>query len=205
MHNNEPKNDELAQLSRSPELMNAAETLLCVIDLQQRLLPVIDGHERIVWNARRLLNAARLLQLRAIATEQYPEKLGSTVESLATLLPEPAVSKLAFSAAGCTGLFAQQLSEISTGGRHRALLCGIETHVCIQQTAYDLLSAGYQVFLAVDATGTRHKHDHEIALRRMESAGVVLTTTEAALFEWCREAGTPEFKQISQLVKEPHP
>jgi nicotinamidase-related amidase len=85
------------------------------------------------------------------------------------------------------------------------LLAGIETHVCIQQTALDLLAAGYQVYLAADAVAARHAIDHEIALRRMESSGVVLTTTEAAIFEWCEQAGTPEFRRISQLAKEAPP
>lgn len=200
-----PAKSDSHELRRSPELMNPRETLLCVIDLQQRLLPAIARHEQIVWNARRLLDAARVLDVQVVATEQYPEKLGATVEPLASLLPMPATSKLAFSAASCGELFSGQLSQLAEGGRHRALLCGVETHVCVQQTAFDLLAAGYQVLLAVDAIGTRNPHDHEIALRRMESSGVVLTTTEAAMFEWCREAGTPQFKQISQLVKETQP
>ena len=85
------------------------------------------------------------------------------------------------------------------------LVCGIETHVCIQQTALDLAAAGFGVYVAVDAVGTRHAVDQETALRRMESAGIVLTTTEAAMFEWCSQAGTPEFKQISALAKESPP
>jgi isochorismate hydrolase len=82
------------------------------------------------------------------------------------------------------------------------LLCGIETHVCVGQTALDLLAAGFRVYIAVDAVAARSTLDHETALRRMESSGAVLTTTEAALFEWCIRAGTPEFRQISALAKE---
>ncbi len=85
------------------------------------------------------------------------------------------------------------------------LLCGIETHVCIAQTAFDLTADGWLVYVPVDAVGTRHAIDHETALRRMEAAGVVLTTTEAAMFEWCRVAGTAEFKQLSALAKEVGP
>ena len=84
-------------------------------------------------------------------------------------------------------------------------VCGIETHVCVAQTAFDLTAAGFGVYVAVDAVGARRGIDHETALRRMESAGIVLTTTEAAMFEWCRVAGTPEFKQISTLAKESPP
>jgi nicotinamidase-related amidase len=95
--------------------------------------------------------------------------------------------------------------DLESQGRHKLLVVGIETHVCVQQTVFDVLAAGWQAYLAVDALGTRHAIDHETALRRMDSAGATLTTTEAALFEWCQVAGTPEFKQISRLVREEGP
>jgi nicotinamidase-related amidase len=85
------------------------------------------------------------------------------------------------------------------------LVCGIETHVCILQTALDLAAAGFEPYVAVDAVGARQTVDHETALRRMESAGVILTTTETAMFEWCRTAEAPEFKTISALAKEKPP
>lgn len=84
----------------------------------------------------------------------------------------------------------------------QVLIGGVETHVCVLQTALDLITAGYDVFLAVDATASRNALDHQTALRRLEVSGVTLSTTEGALFEWCEVAGTPEFKQISQIVKE---
>lgn len=205
MNQKEAVNTDSRQLPRSPELMTAGDTLLCLVDLQERLLPAIIQSGRIVWNVRRLIEGANVLGVEVVATEQYPEKLGPTVQSLAGLLTTPPASKLAFSAAACGELFAGHLSKAGQAGRHRVLLAGVETHVCVQQTAYDLLAAGFQVFLAADATGTRYTHDYEVALRRMESAGVALTTTEAALFEWCKEASTPQFKQISQLVKEQPP
>jgi nicotinamidase-related amidase len=205
MAKNVDENLASAPLPRSPELMNADDTLLCVVDVQERLLPAIAGAGRIVWNTRRLIEGAGILGVEVVATEQYPEKLGPTVEPLASLIPSPRPGKLDFSSGACGELFAGRLNSSTNGGRHRVLLCGIETHVCVQQSAYDLTAAGFQVFLASDATGTRHAPDHEIALRRLESAGVVLTTTEAALFEWCAAAGTPQFKQISRLVKETMP
>ncbi len=182
--------------------MNAGDTLLCLVDLQERLLPAITAAQQIVWNAGRLIEAANFLGVEVLATEQVPDKLGPTVEAISTLLPNPPASKVAFSSAACGELFAKHLDGDGLPGRHRVLLAGIETHVCVQQTAYDLMAAGFQVFLCADATGSRFKHDYKVALRRMESAGVVLTTTEAALFEWCVEAGIPEFKQISRLVKQ---
>ena len=85
------------------------------------------------------------------------------------------------------------------------LLCGVEAHVCVQQTVLDLMAAGFRVYVAVDAVGARHAIDHDTALSRMEATGATLTTTESAMFEWCEVAGTPEFKQISALVRESPP
>jgi len=180
--------------------MNATDTGLLVVDAQETFLAVVPGAERIVWNIRRLLDAATVLGVPRAATEQYPEKLGSTPPDLLKRLDKP-VAKLTFSGAAC----GESLAAWKSDGRYRVLLCGIETHVCIAQSAFDLLADGWLVYVPVDAVGTRHAVDHETALRRMEAAGVVLTTTEAAMFEWCRVAGTAEFKQISALAKEPGP
>ena len=181
-------------------LMSRDDTALLVVDVQSKLIELIRGHERMVWNIRRLIDGASILKIPASATEQYPQGLGGTVPELAGRLGS-IPSKLMFSCGECSELFHQFEQQ----GRHKLLVAGIETHVCVQQTVFDALAAGWQVYLAVDALGARHTIDHEIALRRMDSAGATLTTTEAALFEWCQKAGTPEFKQISQLVREVGP
>jgi nicotinamidase-related amidase len=186
-------------LTRSPELMNPDDTILLVVDIQERLLPLIEGRERMVWNVRRLLDAAEILGVPAVGTEQYPDKLGSLVEPLASRIPQRQ-TKMAFSCAGCADLIGDWEES-----RHRVLVCGMETHVCVAQTVLDLLAAGYRVYVPVDAVGARYRIDHDTALRRLESSGAILTTTEAAMFEWCRTSGTPEFKKISALVKESAP
>jgi nicotinamidase-related amidase len=191
---------KLCALPRSPELMNREDTALLVVDVQEKFLAVIPGSTRLRWNIRRLLDAAAVLNVPAAATEQYPEKLGPTAPELLQRLGS-APGKLAFSACECGEIFERWKED----GRYRVLVCGIETHVCILQTALDLVSAGFEPYLAVDAVAARHAVDHDTALRRMETAGVVLTTSETAMFEWCRAAGTPEFKQISALVKEQPP
>jgi nicotinamidase-related amidase len=191
---------ENSRLDRSPELMNREDTALLVVDAQERLLPLIPDHDRIVWNIRRLVDAARTLNVPLAATEQYPEKLGAIPPEVRKHLGK-VPKKLRFSACECGEIF----DRWKTDSRFRVLLCGIETHVCVMQTALDLAAGGFEPYVAVDAVGARYAVDHETALRRMESAGVVLTTTEAAIFEWCREAGTAEFKQISALVKESPP
>jgi nicotinamidase-related amidase len=190
-----------APLPRSPELMRAVDTGLLVVDMQERLLQAIEGSSRIIWNCRRLIDGAKILGVRTAVTEQNPEKLGATAAGLKGSLENSPSAKMAFSCGSCGEIFAPwRDADI-----HRVLLCGIESHVCVHQTALDLLAAGFQIFIAADAVGSRSRFDYEIALRRMESSGAVMTTTEAALFEWCERAGTPEFRQISALAQEPPP
>jgi nicotinamidase-related amidase len=183
-------------LVRSPELMNRDDSALLVVDMQAKLLPLIPGSAKLIWNIGRLIDGAKILAVPVAATEQYPQGLGPTAPELAARL-ETIPPKVAFSCAEC--------AEIFTGWRDRGiwkiLVCGIETHVCVGQTVHDLLGEGFRVYVAADAVGARGSIDHEIALRRMDSSGATLTTVEAALFEWCARAGSPEFKQISQLVR----
>lgn len=187
-------------LPRSPEMMSVGDTALLVVDVQEKLVPVIAGRQRVVWNVRRLIEGARILGLPVVATEQYPEGLGRTVPELAELLGE-IPSKLTFSCGGCPQIF----KDLQTQGIFKLLVCGMETHVCVQQTVLDLLAAGWRIYVAVDAVGSRCAIDRTTALARMDSAGATLTTAEAALFEWCRVAGTPEFRQISRLVRQQGP
>jgi nicotinamidase-related amidase len=189
--------EELTPYLRSHELMSRDDTVLVVIDVQEKLIPLVPGFDRIVWNIGRLIDGVKILGVPVLGTEQYPKGLGGTVKELADRTG-PLTAKLSFSCCGCEE-FWQKLAEYKVS---KVLLCGIEAHVCIQQTAIDLLAAGYRVYLAVDAIGARFDIDYQTALRRMDSSGATLTTTESALFELCEVAGTPEFKQLSNLVKE---
>ena len=180
--------------------MSAGDTALLVVDVQEKLLPAIAGNRRVAWNCRRLVDGAKVLGLPVAATEQYPQGLGPTVPELAERLGE-VPSKLTFSCGGCPGVFA----DLQERGIQKLVVCGIEAHVCVQQTVFDLLAGGWRVYLAVDAVGSRFEIDYRTALSRMDSAGAALTTTESALFEWCEIAGTPQFKQISRLVREEGP
>jgi nicotinamidase-related amidase len=198
--NDNPLNEQNLRLPRSPECMSRADTALLVIDVQEKLVGAIAGGSRVAWNVRRLVDGAKILGLPVIGTEQYPKGLGPTVSELAERLG-PLPFKITFSCGGCPGLF----RDLPAKGIRNMLVCGIETHVCVQQTVLDLMADGWRVFIAADAVGSRFDVDHQIALRRMDSAGATITTTEAALFEWCEVSGTPEFKQISQLAREPGP
>ncbi|MBN2581181.1 MAG: hydrolase [Pirellulales bacterium] len=184
----------------NPLLMAPEDTALLVIDVQEKLLPAIRGGLRVVWNVRRLIDGARILGLPVVGTEQYPKGLGKTVPELAGRLGE-LPDKLTFSCLGRPEIF----QELRGREIHKILAVGIEAHVCVMQTALDLLADGWDVLVAVDAVGSRFEIDYRTALRRMESSGATLTTTEAALFEWCRAAGTPQFKQISLLAREKGP
>ena len=173
---------------------------MLVVDVQRKLVPAIANHQRVVWNCRRLVDGAKVLGMPVMATEQYPQGLGPTVPELAERLGE-IPSKLTFSCGGCPAIF----RDLESRGIHNLLVCGVEAHVCVQQTVLDLLAGGWRVCVAVDAVGSRFEVDYDTALRRMDSAGTTLTTVEAALFEWCQRASTPEFKQVSRLVQEQGP
>lgn len=187
-------------LNRSPELMSRDDTAVLVVDVQEKLVPVIADSRRVVWNIGRLIDGANLLGLPVAATEQYPRGLGHTVTELAARLSD-IPEKLTFSCRECAEIF----QRFQQQGRYKILVAGIEAHVCVQQTVLDLLGEGFRVFVAADAIGSRFALDETMAVRRMESAGATITTTEAALFEWCEVAGTPEFKAISRLVQEQAP
>jgi nicotinamidase-related amidase len=171
-----------------------------VVDVQQKLVSLIGGYQQIVWNIGRLIDGATLLEVPVLATQQYPQGLGPITQELAAKL-DRVFDKTAFSCGGCPPL----CQEMQSLKRRKWLVCGIEAHVCIQQTVIDLLAEGFRIYIAADAIGSRATVDYQFALRRMESCGATLTTVEAALFEWCQDSKRPEFKQISQLVRQTPP
>ena len=147
-------------LGMNPELMSRGDTALLVIDVQEKMMPHIRDHARVVWNVRRLIDGAKILGLPVEACEQYPQGLGKTVPELAGRLGAPS-TKLTFSCSGCPELFARLRAD----GASRLLLCGVETHVCVQQTALDMMADGWRVYVAVDAVGSRFEIDYQTALR----------------------------------------
>ncbi len=176
--------------------LRAEDSALVVIDVQDKLLAKIPTAATMIRNAAFLLDVAKLLGVPARATEQYPKGLGPTTAELARRLPTPLLAKTAFSCCGA-GTFLEELEMLH---RPNVVLTGMETHVCVSQTAFDLLAAGLHVFLAVDALAARFPVDHDTALRRLEQAGAVLTTAEAVAFEWVADAAHPQFKAVSALV-----
>ena len=181
---------------RSSELLSRTASRLLVVDVQQKLLDHIPVSGTLVENCRRMIRGAQVLDVPVAATEQYPDGLGPTAEVLAGLLGE-IPEKLRFSCAEC-------LDWGAAGGdgdqRDQVVVCGIEAHVCVTQTALDLAAQGYRVYVPADAVASRHKLDWKTALGRLADSGIVVLTTESVLFEWCEVAGTDEFRQISRLV-----
>jgi hypothetical protein len=165
--------------------------------MQDKLLEAIENRAAMLANAVRSVKAAQSLNLPVWATEQYPKGLGPTCPEIAALVPHrPA--KTTFH---CCAV--PQLLEQLYGRQIRHVtLVGIETHVCVAQTALELMGLGFRVQIPADAVGSRHKIDWEFALRRLEHAGAVVSTTEAAIFEWTERSDRPEFKAISALIKE---
>lgn len=180
---------------RSPTLMSRGDSGLLVIDLQEKLMPVINNSEKVLVQTILLVEGAKILGLPVLATEQYPKGLGPTVSELSQRIPKP-FEKLTFSCAAMP----EVVDFFRKKNVGKILLAGVEAHVCVLQTALDLMNEGFKVFIAVDAVGSRQELDRETALKRMQSAGVVLTTAETALFEWAEKSGTPEFKLVSRLV-----
>jgi len=179
-------------------ILRRDDTVLLMIDMQEKLLPVMQHSESVLSKVSTLLKAANILSIPIFYTEQYPKGLGSTAASLLTdLTNAKRFEKMTFSCCG-SDTFLDALGEI---GRDQVLICGIESHVCVSQTALDLLDEGAQVHVAVDACSSRSADCYQNALSRMSREGVILTNAESAVFEMLHVAGTDEFKQISRLIK----
>ncbi|HLO77001.1 MAG TPA: hydrolase [Magnetospirillum sp.] len=179
-------------------LIEAARSVLLLVDVQENLGPVMADPRSVYRNCALLLRAAARLEIPVIASEQYPKGLGPTMGELRELLPDGAVvEKLHFSCAAEPAI-AERLRGL---GRSQVVVAGIEAHVCVLQTALGLKASGYDVFVAGDACSSRLAANHQAALARMAANGVDVVTTESAVFEWLHRAGTPEFKDLIALIK----
>lgn len=178
--------------------MHREHACLLVIDVQQRLAPVMAAPGMVVGNTAVLLKAAERLGVPVLVSEQYPRGLGPTVPELAALMrKDDIVEKNAFSCMG-EGGYAERFRDM---GRRQAVVCGIEAHVCVLQTALDLLAQKVDVFVVADAVSSRTDTNKGLALARLRAAGAQIVSTEMVVFEWLERAGTPEFKELSGLIK----
>lgn len=174
-------------------------TALLVVDLQEKLMPAIDGREAVIENTRKLLRLAAILSMPVLATTQYEKGLGATVTGIAELLDHEPIDKVCF---GCMGdaVFRQRLSAVLPPGG-AVLLCGVEAHICVMQTALGMREQGYTVHLASDAAGSRSRANAELGRERMRGAGVVISSTEMAIYELLQNSRRPEFKQMLPFLK----
>ena len=178
---------------------NSENSVCVIIDIQQRLLPAMNDSEKVLNRAQLLVNGMNELNVPVVVTEQYPQGLGNTVAELAELFTEstPVIAKKSFS---CFGEAAFE-NQVSTETRPVMIIAGIESHVCVAQTALDAVNRGFKVFIAADAVNSRKAADVETALQQLRDAGCVIASVEAILFMLLRSAGHPSFKAISKLVR----
>jgi nicotinamidase-related amidase len=189
---------ELPPTMRHPNLACGDDSFLVVIDMQQSFWNLVWEKERVLHSIELLLRCAQALGLPVLATAQNPSKVGGTMSAVGELLAAaPVVEKITFSCVA-EPRFAQTVGAL---GRKTAILCGIETHVCIMETALDLVQAGYRVHVPADAVTSRGKINWRVALDNMRAAGVIITTVEALLFQLLRRAGTDEFRAVMGLIK----
>ena len=169
-------------------------TTLIVVDVQEGFRMAVPDFERIAKATATLIEGAEALGVPIVISEQYPKGLGETAPEVSEHLPEGTepLEKVVFSAAEAEGF--------DLGGREQALVCGIESHVCVSQTVVDLLEGGTEVQVPLDAVGSRTEENKRVGLHKMERAGAVLTSVEAALFELLGRAGTDEFKTVQKLI-----
>lgn len=186
-------------MTDQPASFTKTDSALVVVDIQELFRSVISDMELVLANSSRLVRFCQQLEVPVVVTEQYPAKLGTTVEELRAPLKEwNPIEKIAFSCGGCP----EFLNRLNQLGRKQILLCGIETHVCVYQTARDLVREGYQVALAADAVSSRLPLNREIGIEAMRDLGVQIMSTEMLMFEILDVALTDDFKAVSGILRE---
>jgi nicotinamidase-related amidase len=179
--------------------LDRSKAVVVIIDVQERLVPAIEpvALARVLKYSKALVGAAKEMGIPVIGTEQYPKGLGPMVKEIAELLPAPSLPKVTFSCGADDG-FAKALAAT---GRRQVIVAGMETHVCVFQTVRDLVPAGYEVHLCADAVASRTDAHRLAGIDLAREVGAIVTTAETAIFDLLHQAGTPEFKKVSPLVK----
>ncbi len=178
-------------------LIDATRSLLLTIDIQERLLPAIHDGDRVLTNTLKLIQAARRLDVPVLCSEQYPRGLGPSVADLSAVMEDGEIlPKVHFSCAADPGI----AKVVAQSGRRQLILCGVEAHVCVLQSAFGFKEAGYDVFVVLDAVSSRAPDSVLVAKDRFLAAGISVVTLEMTLFEWLHQAATPEFKDLRGLI-----
>ena len=180
----------------SSDKLSSKINALIIIDIQEKIIRPIFNKDLITKNIQKLINAYQILEENIFISEQNPLKLGTTIPELLPKAGFKKIEKMEFSLANRK----EFLEELKNKKVTNLIVCGIETHICIQQTALDCLQKGFEVILVSDAMSSRNREDHEIALQRMTQGGAILTTTESIIFELCKTADRKEFKEIRNII-----
>jgi nicotinamidase-related amidase len=186
--------------ARHPYILRRETALLVVVDMQEPFLRVIHDRERLTANVLLLIEASKILGVPILSSVQYAQRLGGFAPEILSALPAdapPPADKLSFSCAGSP----EFLALLQETGRRQILLCGVETHICVAQTALDLAQLGFQVHVAADAVSSRTLEKHKLGMERIRDSAVLPCAAEGAVYELLREAGTPAFKAILSLVR----
>lgn len=178
-------------------IANRDEMIIMIIDIQERLVPVMKYKEDVINNTKILIHGAKEMGIPIIYTEQYPKGLGHTVEELEELLE----GSQKFEKSSFTAYTEELITALENTGRKKVIITGMETHVCVFQTVRDLLFNGYDVFVVSDGVASRTKNNYLSGLDLMKEMGAVITNTETLVFDLLKRAGTPEFKVMSKLIK----
>lgn len=179
-------------------VLNAEDSLLLIVDIQEKLVSVLEK-DVVVKRAAMLVNAAKILEIPMIISEQYPKGLGETVVQVKQNLAENATvfQKMAFSLLKEEGF----LEKLKSYNKKQIVVCGIETHVCVHQTVADLINEGFEVYVVKDACASRNKYEFKQGIERMQENGAKITCLEIVLFEWLKTSKHPQFKEIQALIK----
>ena len=180
----------------SSDKLSSKVNALIIIDIQEKIIRPIFDKDSIIKNIKKLINAYQILEENIILSEQNPHRLGATIPELLPKSGFKKIEKMEFSLANIQ----EFLKEIESKKVTSLIVCGIETHICVQQTVLDCLKKGFEIILISDAMGSRNRIDHEIALQRMTKSGAILTTTESIIFELCKTADRKEFKEIRNII-----
>lgn len=183
------------------QLLQAEQCALVVVDIQEKLLPPIFNKDELLKNSQLLIRIANVLEIPVVVTTQYAQGLGAVVPEIASLINHAgAIDKLDFSCFGSNDF--RSILKSLPGNRNTLLLCGMEAHICVMQTALGALNDGYLVHVATDAIGSRVRWNWDIGIDRMRAAGAVISSTEMMIYELLRCSGTEEFKQILPYLKD---
>ncbi len=178
-------------------LFEANKTALIIIDVQEKLIKGIPHSENMIFNLNKVSDACQLLDVNTFYSEQNPQKLGNTIEELIKVKESNIFPKMSFSCYACNGL----IKELELRKIENILITGVETHVCIMQSAFDFYRYGFNVQVISDAVMSRNSYDHNMAINRMANAGITISSSEMAIFELCKTASNSRFKEVSKIIK----